>query len=151
MKVFYSSSFFGGFLFLIRSPTKNPLTFGRKCQMVIFALPYRAMVSTFYKNLPPKKVLHFEKSRLKIPLVMGCPRSEDRSRSLDGSSRYCMFRKDFNTEGFDMSLSRTFKVLIKLGSLTSLNRYVAFITVAFVSCLISSTATVGQIVLSIVV
>ena len=73
MKVFYSSSFFGGFLFLIRSPTKNPLTFGRKCQMVIFALSNRAMVSTFYKNLPPKKVLHFEKSRLKIPLVMGWP------------------------------------------------------------------------------
>ena len=51
----------------------------------------------------------------------------------------------FNTEGFDMSLSRTFKVLIKLGSLTSLNRYVALITVAFVSCLVSSTATVGQV------
>jgi len=54
VKVFYSSSFFAEFLFLIRSPTKNPLTFGRKCQMVIFALSNRAMVSTFYKNLPPK-------------------------------------------------------------------------------------------------
>ena len=51
----------------------------------------------------------------------------------------------FNTEGFDMSLSRTFKVLIKLRSLTSLNRYVALITVVFVSCLISSIATVGQV------
>ena len=81
MKVFYSSSFFGGFLFLIRSPTKNPLTFGRKCQMVILALPYRAMVSTFYKNLPPKKVLHFEKSRLKIPLVMGRPPSSCSGKS----------------------------------------------------------------------
>ena len=40
---------------LIRSPTKNPLTFWRTCQMVIFALPNRAMVSTHYKNLPPKK------------------------------------------------------------------------------------------------
>ena len=43
------------------------------------------------------------------------------------------------------SLSRTLKVLIKLGSLTTLNRYVALITVAFVSCLVSSTATVGQV------
>ena len=46
---------------------------------------------------------------------------------------------------FTWRLLRTLKVLIKLGSLTSLNRYVALITVAFVSCLVSSTATVGQV------
>ena len=73
-------------------------------------------------------------------------RSEDRSRSLDGSSRYCMYRKgSFSIRKDDMSLSRTFKVLIKMGSLTSLNRYVALITVAFISCLVSFTATVGQV------
>ena len=50
MIVFWSSSFFGEIRFLIRSPTKNPLTFGRTCP-------------------------HFEKSRAKIPLVMGGPRT----------------------------------------------------------------------------
>ena len=53
--VFQSSSFFGGIRFLIRSPTKNPLTFGRTCQMVIFAPSNRVMVDAFFKNLPPKK------------------------------------------------------------------------------------------------
>ena len=45
VKVFYSSSFFGGIRFLIRSPTKNPLTFGRTCQMVIFAPNYKMLVT----------------------------------------------------------------------------------------------------------
>ena len=40
--------------------------------------------------------------------------------------------------------SRTQKVLIKIGSPTTLNPWVAVITVAFVSCLVSATATVGQ-------
>ena len=33
----------------------RPLTFGRTCQMVIFALSNRVMVDAFFKNLPPKK------------------------------------------------------------------------------------------------
>ena len=73
MKVFYSSSFFGGIRFFIRSPTKNPLTFGRTCQMVIFAPSNRVMVNAFFKNLPPKKSSILKKSRAKIPLVMGFP------------------------------------------------------------------------------
>ena len=74
-------------------------------------------------------------------------RSEDRSRSLDNSSRYwCTGRVPFSISKYlTRSLLRPFKVLIKLGSLTTLNRYVALITVAFVSCLVSSAATVGQV------
>ena len=45
---------------------------------------------------------------------------------------------------FDVT-KRTEKVLIKIGSPTSLNPWVALITVAFVSCLVAATATIGQI------
>ena len=75
MKVFRSSSFFGGFWFLIRSPTKNTLTFARICQVVIFAPSNRVMVKAFMKNLPPKKVLILKKSGVKIPLVMSRPQT----------------------------------------------------------------------------
>ena len=43
-KVFYSSSFFGEFLFLISSHTAIPLTFPRECQLSIFAPYPRAFV-----------------------------------------------------------------------------------------------------------
>ena len=72
VKGFYSSSFFGEIRFLIQSPTQNPLTFGRTCQMAIFAPSNRVMVDAFFKNLPPKS-RHFEKTRANIPLVMGGP------------------------------------------------------------------------------
>ena len=66
VKVFQSSSFFRVFRFLIRCPTKNPLTFGRTCQMVIFAPSNRVLVDAFMKNLPPKSP-HFEKKTVKNP------------------------------------------------------------------------------------
>ena len=83
MKVFRSSSFFGGFLVLMRSPTKNPLTFGRTCQMAIFAPSNREMVKAFMKNLPPKKSSFLKKSRVKIPLVMGVPLKKASRNSTD--------------------------------------------------------------------
>ena len=44
VKVFYSSSFFGEFLFLILSHTEIPMTFPRECQLSIFVPHPRAMV-----------------------------------------------------------------------------------------------------------
>ena len=52
--------------FLIRSPTNNPLTFSRTCQVVIFAPSNR--LDTFFKNLSPKSP-HYEKTRAKIPVI----------------------------------------------------------------------------------
>ena len=68
--MFYSSSFFDGFWFLIRSPTKNPLKLGRRYQMVIFATSNRSIVPI--DKICLHKSPHFwKKSRAKIPLVMG--------------------------------------------------------------------------------
>ena len=73
VKVFYSSSFFGGIRFLIRSPTKNPLTFGRTCQMVIFAPSNRVIVDAFFKKSASKKVLILKKVEQKSPQLWAFP------------------------------------------------------------------------------
>ena len=58
MQVNKSSSFFPDFLCLIRSPTENPLTFPRDCQMLGFwlTLPWNHRGRPFC--LLSKKVLH---------------------------------------------------------------------------------------------
>ena len=68
--MFYSSSFFDGFWFLIRSPTKNPLKLGRKYQMVIFA-PQPCNGQYPMKKTASKKVLTFEKVEQKSPSFCG--------------------------------------------------------------------------------
>ena len=55
---------------IIRPPTRNPLTFGRTCQMVIFAPSNCVLVVGSTKNLPPKKSSFWKKSS-KPPLVIG--------------------------------------------------------------------------------
>ena len=59
--VFQSSSFFGRIRFLIRSPTKNPLTFGRTCD-VSFSLPPTALWSMPSSKSASKKSSFLKKS-----------------------------------------------------------------------------------------
>ena len=58
-----SNSFFGGYLVLIRSPTKNPLTFDRICQIVVFSPQKCAIVTKLWVNAPHKKPL-FTKQKI---------------------------------------------------------------------------------------
>ena len=75
--MFYLSSFFDGFWFLIRSTTRNPLKLGRRYEMVIFAPSNRAMVSNLWKNLPPKKSSLLKKVERKSPCYGLYPTSID--------------------------------------------------------------------------
>ena len=70
-KVFYSSSFFCEFLFLISSHTEIPLTFTRECQLSI-SPPHPRAIATPQKWGPHRRTP--KNIGLNFPLVMGCTR-----------------------------------------------------------------------------
>ena len=68
-KVFYSSSFFCEFLFLISSHTEIPLTFTRECQLSI-SPPHPRAIATPQKWGPHRRTP--KNIGVNFPLVMGC-------------------------------------------------------------------------------
>ena len=56
---------------------RNPLTFGRTCQMAVFAPSNRVMVDAFLKNLPPKKSSFWKKSSKNPPSYGRSPKTQN--------------------------------------------------------------------------